>query len=214
MVISDFEQRLFKKLGRSLDSFGFDTHLEKRQLRRHLGNGDFENIIFSVSPYEDGNYWIEGTFGVRKEQIESLVQQFLTNGIYFRQEATTWHTSIGKFKGLKYFRYKVKNNINFAKTTDEIINFFVESGLPFMQDHHSLEQVNSLFNASPDQDSRFIHNQVHRCFKGLAVAKLIDSPELHNLIERYRFTVIKYGNDTEIERFEQFVSFLLYYNPN
>lgn len=214
MVINDFEHRLFNKLGKAFEPLGFELFMEKRQLRRSFGNGDFENIIFSVSPYENGDYWIEATFGVRKESVETLVQQFLSTNTSFRKDATTWHTNIGKFKGLKYFRYKVQSNVNFVKITDEIVDFFLKSGLPFMYGHRSLTEVNELLNVKPQHNSRFIHNQVSRCFKGIAVAKLIDSTELYNLIDTYRFTVIKHGNCKEIERFEQFVSFLLYYNPN
>lgn len=214
MVISDFEQRLFNKIEKAFEPLGFELLLEKRQLRRSFGHGDFESITFSVSPYENGDYWIEAIFGVRKESVETLTQQFLSTGYDFRKDATTWHTSIGKFKGLKYFRYKVQSNVNFRKITDEIVGFFLKSGLPFMYGHRSLVNVHELLNAEPRRDSRFIHNQVHRCFKGLAVAKLIDSTKLHDLIDVYRFTVIKHGNSEEIERFEQYVSFMLYYSPN
>lgn len=214
MVISDFEQRLFNKLDNAFEPLGFKLLLDKKQLRRSFANGDFENIIFSVSPYENGDYWIEATFGIRKENVEQLTQQFLSTSHGFRPDATTWHTNIGKFKGLKYFRYKVQNNVNFRKITDEIIDFFLKSGLPFMYGHRALTEVHDLLNAQPQQGSRFVHNQVHRCFKGIAVAKLIDSPDLHDLIDIYRFTVIKHGNDDEIEKFEQFISFMLYYNPN
>lgn len=214
MVISNFEQRLFSRLSRSFEPLGFELIMEKKQLRRSLTNGDFESIIFSVSPYGENDYWIETNFGVRKEKVETLVQQFLTNRRSFQEDAMTWSTSIGKFKGLKYFRHKVKNNLTFNSTTNEITDFFVKSGIPFMEKHSTFTGIDSLFNPKPAADSRFIYNQVHRCFKGLATAKLIDSPELHSLIDTYRFNVIKLGNDEEIERFEQFVSFLLYYNPN
>jgi hypothetical protein len=214
MVISNFEQRLFTKLSRSFEPLGFELLIEKKQLRRPLTNGDFESIIFSVSPYEENDYWIETNFGVRKEQVETLVQQFLTNRQDFQDDTMTWNTSIGKFKGLKYFRHKVKNNLTFNSTIDEITDFFVKSGLPFMEKHRTFAGIDSLFNPNPETDSRFIYNQVHRCFKGLATAKLLDSTDFHSLIDTYRFNVIKLGNDEEIERFEQFVSFLLYYNPN
>jgi hypothetical protein len=214
MVINNFEQRLFTKLSHSFEPLGFELLIEKKQLRRPLTNGDFESIIFSVSTYEENDYWIETNFGVRKKQVETVVQQFLTNRQDFQDDTMTWSTSIGKFKGLKYFRHKVTDNLTFSSTTDEITDFFVKSGLPFMEKHRTFVGIDSLFNPNPEIDSRFIYNQVHRCFKGLATAKLLDSPDLHSLIDTYRFNVIKLGNDEEIERFEQFVSFLLYYNPN
>lgn len=214
MVISNFEQRLFSRLSRSFEPLGFELIAKKKQLRRSLTNGDFESIILSVSSYGENDYWIETNFGVRKNQVETLVQQFLTNRQNFQEDAMTWSTSIGKFKGLKYFRYKVKNNLTFNRTTDEITDFFIKSGLPFMEKHRTLVGIDSLFNPKPEADSRFVYNQVHRCFKGLATAKLIDSPNLHSLVDTYRYNVIKLGNDEEIEHFEQFVSFLLYYNPN
>lgn len=214
MVISNFEQRLLAKLSGSFEPLGFELIEGKKQLRRQLTNGDFESIIFSVSPYEENDFWIEVNFGVRKTHVETLVQQFLTNRPDFQSDTLTWTTSIGKFKGLKYFRHKVKNNLTFGSTTNEITDFFVTSGLPFMEQNQTLSSVDLLFNAAPEKDSRFIYNQVHRCFKGLAAAKLIDSPKLYSLIDMYRFHVIRLGNDEEIERFEQFISFLLYYNPN
>ncbi len=214
MVISNFEQRLFAKLEHSFEPLGFELLADKKQLRRPLKNGDFESIIFSVSPYEENDFWIEANFGVRKEHVETHVQQFLTNRSDFQGDALTWTTSIGKFKGMKYFRHKVKNNLTFGSTTNEIVDFFLTSGLPFMEQNQTLSSIDVLFNAAPEKDSRFIYNQVHRCYKGLAIAKLTDSPELYSLIDKYRYNVIRLGNDEEIERFEHFISFLLYYNPN
>lgn len=212
MIHSQFETKFYEQLDVFFQSQGFGFLPDQKQYRKSTQNG-FQNIIFSISEAENV-FWVEVNFGVRFEFIEQIAQQFLNNSFGYRPAANTLVISIGKFLEKKYFRYKVTNQADFDKVTQEIKSFFEEKGFDFLKTAHSLSFIEETLNDSPAIPCRYLYNQVHRCFKGIIVAKLSDNCNFATITNIYRHFLLKNGTDEDLLSYERLVSFLHHYNAN
>jgi hypothetical protein len=213
MIVSPLETALYQQLSDFFTERGYAFMPEKKQFRRTTPTG-FENILFAVSDYDDET-WIEINFGVRHEQIEHIVQQFLGNLADFREDANTLVVSVGKYNDTKYFRYKVQNEDDLMITCEEIKRFFLTRGFDFMQQYASLRAIYLLFNDEPRKPCKYLYNQNHRCFKGLVAARLCNSERFLKLGDVYRNALMRMGaTPDEMFSFERMLSFLLYLSVN
>jgi hypothetical protein len=222
MIISQFEVRLYNQLEDFFAKHGFELLHDKKQFRKTTATG-FQNIILSVSEAKSGisatglpidQFWVEVNFGVRNNQIEQIAQQFLNNSVDFRNDANTFVINIGKFNDLKYFRFKIEDEDDFDGITDQISDFFLQSGIPFMANNSNFNNLEKVLNFDPTKPCKYLYNQVHRAFKGIIAAKLGDKRHFSELIEIYRNYLFKVGTDDELINYERLVSYLLYYSRN
>jgi hypothetical protein len=186
--------------------------MSKNQFRKVNDKG-FQNIIVSVTSY-DNEQVIEVQFGVRNELIESMVQQFIISSATYKPDANTLIMSIGMYNGTPYVRQKVKDSVTFDETLVSIQHFFLKEGFEFMNYSQDIKVIDELLNHEAHLKSKYIYNQVHRCFKGIAAAKLNDHPHLFGLIDNYRTQLLKYASDAELIEFERSVSYLLHFFAN
>jgi hypothetical protein len=212
MIHSQFETKFYELLDVFFQSHEFGFLPDQKQYRKSTQNG-FQNIIFSISEAENV-FWVEVNFGVRFEFIEQIAQQFLNNSFGYRPAANTLVISIGKFLEKKYFRYKVTNQADFEKVTQEIRSFFEEKGFEFLKTANALGFIEETLNDSPTMPCRYLYNQVHRCFKGIIAAKLSDNRNFVTITNIYRHFLLKNGTDEDLLNYERLVSFLHHYNAN
>ncbi|MFN3488778.1 MAG: hypothetical protein ACK4YV_06580 [Emticicia sp.] len=212
MIHSQFETKLYEQLGNFFQSQGFGFLPDQKQFRKSTQNG-FQNIIFSISEIENV-FWVEVNFGVRFEFIEQIAQQFLNNSFGYRPAANTLVISTGKFLDVKYFRYKVTNEADFEKITNEIGSFFEKKGFNFLNTADSLTFIEDTLNDSPTMPCRYLYNQIHRCFKGIIAAKLSDNHNFATITNIYRHFLLKNGTDKDLLNYERLVTFLHHYNAN
>jgi hypothetical protein len=197
---------------------GFAPLPEKKQFRKRTETG-FQNVIFSATRY-DTETWLEVNFGLRHDRIEQVAQQFLGNLEEFRADANTLVVSIGKFNDTHYFRYKIGHgeptgSSDLDDTCAEIQTFLVERGFGFLDQHDNLAALDRLFNAAPTKPCKFLYNQVHRGFKGLIAARLMNSDEFLPLADLYRNQLVRLGATFhELHQYERLLSFLLYHSVN
>ncbi|MDZ7934906.1 MAG: hypothetical protein U5M51_08090 [Emticicia sp.] len=212
MIHSQFEAKFYEQLDVFFQSQGFGFLPDQKQFRKSTKNG-FQNIIFSISEAENV-FWIEVNFGVRFEFVEQIAQQFLNNSFGYRPAANTLVISTGKFLDVKYFRYKVSNEADFEKVTQEIRSFFEEKGFDFLNTVDSISFIEETLNDSPTMPCRYLYNQVHRCFKGIIAAKLSDNRNFATITNIYRHFLLKNGTDQDLMNYERLVGFLHHYNAN
>jgi hypothetical protein len=208
-----FEANLFQNLYEFFEENQFALLPELRQFRRMTPAG-FENVILSVSPYDD-ELWVDVHFGIRHGAVENTAQQFLTNRLDFRSDANTLLTSIGRFRQRSYFRYKIRTTDDLTATCRDIRGFFAEKGLAFFDMARNLPDLDLILNEFPLQRCPFVSNSVHRCFKGLVTARLAENPALDQLFEIYRQQLGKYHTDAPtLASFERLGVYLQYYSSN
>lgn len=213
MLTSPFETELYEKLSTFFSRYGFELLAGRKQFRRVIDTG-FQNVIVSSTDYED-EIWLEVNFGLRHAQIEWAAQQFLGNLDDFRADANTLVVSIGKFNDTKYFRYKILNQEDLEDTCDQIKWFMELQGFPFLEAHSQLDALHHLFNDEPTKPCKYVYNQVHRCYKGLTAARLVNSPHFLRLSDVYRAQLPRLGaNLQELHNYERLLSYLLYHSVN
>ncbi|WP_428659148.1 hypothetical protein [Runella sp.] len=215
MNLKTTEAKLYYALYDFFEAEGFRLLMDKKQFRKNTPAG-FTNIIFSVSEYEKENdAWVEVHIGCRNEQVEQIAQQFLnSNSVDFRSDANTLIISTGKYNNVNYFRYKIQNDEDLADACESIREFMQSSGFSFLSTINSVSDIDSLLNLLPHKPSKFLYNQVHRCYKGIVAAKLNNSPQLERLTETYRRYLAKFGNEAERHNYERLVAYLNYYGKN
>jgi hypothetical protein len=212
MIHNQFETKFYEQLDIFFQSQGFGFLPDQKQYRKSTQNG-FQNIIFSISEAQNV-FWVEVNFGVRFEFVEQIAQQFLNNSFGYRPAANTLVISIGKYLEKKYFRYKISNEAEFDKVTQEIRKFFDEKGFAFLKTADSLIFIEETLNDSPTMPCRYVYNQVHRCFKGIVAAKISNNCNFITISNIYRHFLLKNGTEEDLLSYERLISFLHHYNAN
>ncbi|MFC0181572.1 hypothetical protein SAMN04515674_104171 [Pseudarcicella hirudinis] len=213
MTITPFETALYEKLYGFFAGNGFVLLPDKKQFRKITDTG-FQNVIFTVSTYEE-EIWLEVNFGIRHEQIEQMAQQFLNNMRDFWPDTNTLVISIGKYNDARYFRYKVHNDIDLEDVCEEIKDFLEHQGFLFMQQSETLAALHKILNEKPSKPCKYVYNQVHRYYKGVIAARLINADNFLDLADSYRFFLTKIGATAEEQHaYERLLSYLLYHSIN
>ncbi|PQA59688.1 hypothetical protein C5O19_08665 [Siphonobacter curvatus] len=213
MIITPFETELYQKLSVFFAENGFELLSDRKQFRKQTPVG-FYNVVFSTS-YRTNEIWLDVSIGLRHQEIEFLAQQFLDNAEEYREDANTLVISVGKFNDDKYFRYKLQSTEDLNDVCDQIKEFLLNQGFAFMEKYGSLKALNHLLNDEPTKPSKFLYNQIHRCFKGIIVARFSNHERFLRLIDLYRVQVAKLGASIEEQQtFERLLSFLLYHSLN
>ena len=213
MLVKPFETTLYSKLRLFFEQNGFVLMADKKQFRKVTPRG-FQNVIFTATSYDD-EIWLEVNFGIRNNQIEQIAQQFLGNTRDFWNESNTIVVSIGKYNDAKYFRYKIMTEPDIEDVSDIVKDFLILDGFPFLKVSDNLLALNEIFNKFPKKPCKYVYNQVHRSFKGIINAKLINDENFLDLTDKHREKLISIGaTHEELLTFERLLSFLLYHSPN
>lgn len=213
MSLHEFEAKMFKNLYDFFDERQFLLLPQLRQFRKVTNTG-FDNVIFSVSPYEN-EFWLDVHFGNRYDAIESIAQQFLTNRLEYRTEANTLLTTIGRFRQRNYFRYKLKDSQDLITTSDDIRDFFSSKGFAFFDLARSITEIDGIINEIPHQRCPYINNSVQRCFKGLIAARLAENSRFETLYAEYKEQLrIRMKDAPILLAFDRLYTYLNYYSYN
>jgi hypothetical protein len=212
MILSKFEVKFYQQLEEFFQRHDFNLYLEHKQFRKATQNG-FQNIIFSISETQK-EFWVEVNFGIRYEFIEQLAQQFLNSARGNRSSGNTLVISFGKFQNLKYFRFRITDENEMHRISEEIKDFFMQRGFRFLEEVACLQKIDDLINDMPTKPCRYLYNQIHRCFKGVIAAKLTDNHSFTTITNIYRHFLLKNASDEELLNYERLVSFLHFYSPN
>ena len=181
---------------------------------RKIDKMGFKNVILSISQYED-EIWIEVTLGIRKDEVERLTQPFLSSLSDFQNHTTTISVSLGKLNQNPYFRYKAENEEDLEVCAEELMKFMTEEGMTFLEEKNSLQELDLIFNKLPKVPILYVHNQFHRFFKGIVLAKITNNPKYDELVELYYRTLIhQKANETIQSNFKRLTAFLVSYSIN
>ncbi len=208
-----FEITLFERLRDFFAAAGYRFLLEQKQYRQQTRTG-FRNVILSMTDYE-GELVVEVNLGIRKDHVEEIVQQFLTTRDDFQSEANTIIISIGKLTNNPYFRYKIVNDEDLELCQEQICQFMSTQGFDFLSEADNLMRLDTALNKNPRQPSKYIYNQRHRCFKGLAIAYLNKNPNYEQLTQIYREVLQAQGSsDMILLNYQRMVGLLANYSVN
>lgn len=177
---------IFEELKPELSPYGFELIATKQQFRKVVKTG-FESIVFSVAEYEDLCI-VDCHLGVHNYAIEELVNPYVlsTSPMDMHKDSFTLIIPFGKFQGRPNWRMKVKHIDDLDHVVRSYLQFLWSHGMIFLETHLSLQAIDSVLNDHPSEPSNFLHNQIYRCFKGLAVSYLNQSPAMDSLWRTYQ----------------------------
>jgi len=178
-----FTRIIQEQLEWSLSKHGFKLVPEWNQFRKPTKNG-FQCIIYALKSYPDLSF-LELHLGIRIDMVEQLVFPYLNLPTGFKKESMTLVTNFSNLVDCS-----VRTPI---KEVDELKAHLVnqqssieETILPFLDSYSSLKALAGLFNANPTEPFKLHNNQIHRCFRGLALAKGSTPDQLESLCKIYQ----------------------------
>jgi hypothetical protein len=201
------EDLLFLELADFFFRKNFDLHLAYKQFRKSDENG-FQNAVFSCVQ-DDQVFTAEVHLGVRIHAVEQLVQPFLDLLLDFRGEANTLLIPAGKLTGQKYLRFKAADEKDVKIIVEQIKELMNTTGFDFLAKASQINTLHEWFNCPPTLPNFYFHNQIHYCFKALAVAKLTQTSHFKELLETYTLWLTQ-CNPTQntSDKFNLFVRYL------
>ena len=196
-----------------LEAAGYSWHAPLHQFRRPTPAG-FVCVILSVSDFVDSAL-VEAHLGIRIDRVEELVFDHLNGAPGFRRDSMTLVTPLARLYEQRSERFPVSDRAGAAQAAAKIWTRIDDRGLPFLETFSDLLPLERLFNGAPDETVSLLHNPIHRCFRGLALAKLGERPDLPALYATYREQLkAPYGADWALVSFTALAQELLGYSLN
>lgn len=197
---------LFKDQGYELISF-------QKQFRLNTDNG-YRAALISVNgtPYEQT---IDLSLGIRLDIVEELAGQFIKGLPVGYKENTTIAASYGRLTQQPYKRFLVKDAADLKAVCSRIEGFMSTKGFRFLESFDRLRKIDGLLNRKAEQPCPFLGNQLTRCFKGAATAKMSHRNDFNRLVKIYLTYLHKqWAPQGVIDNYKRFVRFLRFYSLN
>jgi hypothetical protein len=177
------------------------------QFRRLTPSG-FQCVILTWSPFEDA-CMLELHLGVRHDAVEDIAFSF-TNGLSgFQPHSLTLVTPIARLYDEHSQRFVVRNEKEALATAEAIAERLFSRGISFLEKYTRLEAVDALFNSQPAEPAPFIHNQLQRCLRAVAIARLSFRNDFERLAVAYRRQLQNLGAaEVVLERYDKLLGYL------
>ncbi|MDP5172781.1 MAG: hypothetical protein NWR72_21260 [Bacteroidia bacterium] len=207
------ESYLFDALREELEEEGFEQILELGQWRKNIRAG-FHSIIVSISPYPDVCV-VEFHLGVRITDIEQLTHAAMHNPIDYQANSHTLMISHGRLMNKAHHRFQVAGIDHLDDLANDFRDFWAEVGRSFFTGHETLSAVAHTLNRQPLSACAALHNQAHRCIKGIAAAWLTRAKNYEALVQIYDTQLANLPNGIKHRpRFQQLAALLGDISPN
>lgn len=206
------EMMLFKQLRPFFERYNYDLLLPKKQFRKPTKLG-FHNAIISVSGSKP--CLVEVNIGVRLDMVEELAYQFTTGLSGYQQDSNTLITSLGRIIGEPYKRFEAEEAEAVKKAAREITDLMVSEGFYFLEKYDSIKALDQLLNKDPTQKSPFIYNNLHRCLRGVVIARLAENRNFNSLVATYRRSLVRNSTAPQLlDKYDRLVSYLKSFSIN
>jgi hypothetical protein len=213
MDTATVEEWIMTALRPRLEAAGFSWHAPLHQFRRATPAG-FVCVILAVSDFVDSAL-VEAHLGIRIDRVERLVFDHLNGAPGFRADSMTLVTPLARLYERRSQRFAVSDRASAAAAATQVAQQLDERGLSFLDTFSELLPLERLFNGAPEETVSLLHNPIHRCFRGLALAKLGDRPDLPALYATYREQLKEpYAADWALVPFTALAQGLLGYSLN
>ncbi|MCB0617109.1 MAG: hypothetical protein KDC75_27520, partial [Phaeodactylibacter sp.] len=82
--------------------------------------------------------------------------------------------------------------------------------------YSNLENMEALFNETPEKALPFVHNQANRCFRAVVLAQLLLRKDFEQLAATYRHRLEKelFVPLPTLDKYTRLVNFLSFYSQN
>ncbi|MEM6292287.1 MAG: hypothetical protein AAGA54_13520 [Myxococcota bacterium] len=179
----DRKRWLYDAVAAVCEREGFVRIPALNQFRRENASG-FECIIVSLGVLPASTLF-ELHVGLRNESVEELAFQYTNGSPMFRRDSMTLVASAAKLQGLEHQRFEITElpDVEAAMTTMQ--PFLADVAFPWLCAHRTVEAISRALNEQPLEKTRLMPNQVHRCFRGLAAARVAENTDYDALEQAY-----------------------------
>lgn len=207
------DQSIYKLLQPLFQAQGYELIAAKKQFRKRTRNG-FRSVIFSISGKADEQI-LDIYFGLRFDVIENLVQQFLCGPAQDEKESNTILVSLNRLKEPPLQRFIITDTSSLHDACKEISEFMQDKGFRFLQAFDRLRRVDAKINRRPQAPSPYMYNQIHRCFKGVVIARILQRNDFEMLTTIYRnYLYSQWAPAHVMDNFNKLVNYLKYFSFN
>ena len=210
--VEEIQHKAFGYLRAFFEDYGFTSYPQLKQFRRPTATG-FQNVMVSTSG--EGPFTMEFHLGIRSELVEALAYQFLAAPVGFSQHATTVTVPLFRIDDSipRKFHFHRPNDVDVACSL--AIRSLRTHGFDFFADNNSIHALDRMLNAFPEEPSPYLYNQVHRCFRGLVVAKMAQNGAMPYLMETYKHVLEQRAVPERLRvGYERLVVFLHHHSLN
>lgn len=207
------EQQLCTQLQPFFTAQGYQTAPAKDGFRQASKNGS-KNIIFSIGGNKEEQI-LQVKIGLRFDIIEELVSQFLSIPEWLAKNSNTVIASLSRFHRLPYHRFVVRDESSLLESCKQIERFMQQKGFRFLNAFAKLKRLDALVNRKPQLSCPYMYNQIHRCFKGITIARLLHRNDFEKLVSIYsNYLYNQWVPKSLVHNFDKLVNFLRYCSLN
>jgi len=200
-------------LNEELNQRGLEWLPHLHQFRRVFPGGFF-CVILSVSSYPDCAL-AEVHIGIRLDEVEQLAFPHTNSPAGFQPNSMTLVTPLARLAGKRMQRFEIFNREDAKAAVRIVAKQLIQQGLPFLAKLQDLRGMEQLYNKQPELPIPYLHNAIHRCFRGIALAKLVERPGFAALCQTYRQVLAnRFAPEPTRAKFERLVQFLQNYSQN
>lgn len=189
---------------------GYQALPEKKEFRQATANG-YRTVILSVQG-NSNNPRICLQLGVRFQLLESLVQQFLPS---LEEEGPSVLLDANqRFPELLYTNRQNADSC-YTHNIATLCRFMKIRGFRMLKAMDNIKRIDGLINRHPDQPTPYQSHPVHRCFRGLILARLTHRSRFKQLEQAYEKRLLALNLPAErIEAFRKLANFLQSFSFN
>jgi hypothetical protein len=207
------EKHIYNYLQPVFFRHGYEKISDKKQFRQQNLHG-FKNVQFSLSGDADGQL-IKVQLGVRLNKVERLVEQFLEGTEEQPAHNQTVVASLSRFYKQEKTCYLLTDEKSLQHTCQEIAEFMQKKGFRFLESISKLRHIDALINRKPNLPSPFMYNQIHRCFKGIAIASILHRTNFEKLVSIYsNYLYSQWAPREVVDSYTRLVNYLRYFSFN
>ena len=208
------EKRLFQQLSPLFSRYGYEALPAKKQFRQTTRSG-FRSVLFSLNGDAEEKT-LEVQLGIHFNLIEELVYQFLGGRKGAEKESTTVIISLARLKHQKQRRLVItEDEENLQNTCQHIAGALQEKGFRFLNTYSKLHRIDKMVNRKPSRHCPLMYNQIHRCFKGITIARLLHRTDFEKLVILYgNYLYSQLASRQVTENYYKLVNFLKHFSFN
>jgi hypothetical protein len=207
------EEHIYNYLQPVFSRHGYEKISSKKQFRQQSLHG-FKNVQFSLSRDANGQL-IKVKLGVRLNKVEGLVEQFLEGTEEQPADNQTVVASLSRIYNSEKTSYLLINESSLQHTCQEIAGFMQKKGFRFLELISKLRHIDALINRKPVLPSPYMYNQMHRCFKGIAIASILHRTDFEKLVSVYNnYLYHQWAPREVIDSYTRLVNYLRYFSFN
>lgn len=207
------EKHIYKHLQPIFHSHGYKNIPGRQQFRKESPQG-FKNVHFTVCGNAEEPL-IKIHLGIRINKVEDLLEQFLQEPGKNSGDKLTVAASVSRFFQQSHRPALLTDERKFRDNYQEITSFMKQKGFRFLESMSRLKRIDGLLNRKPELPSPFMPNQMHRCFKGIAMASILHRTDFDKLVTIYSSYLYSHWASTEVmDNFKRLVNYLRYFSFN